>query len=265
MNRFERRKAESIERKVRELPPAARELAIQTAMELDDVLAEKRVEELMQEIRSFVEKEWTSRYDELCKQASEEQANRFTDRVAEVDRKAREYLSDLVRWRQAYLATYVAWLAAGGSPEPQGRLTSNEAIEAAAHEFKDRLEIIANRVEKDAGHFDHPELLYGALQWLATTYHDAKTGVRSCPDLDKSCRQASTFSYIAHQSEVTMGQYASDYEVTWGGKGVKLREHVGFGTSRDRRHTIRVAFFFDGKTKRVVVGYIGLHQQTRAT
>ena len=243
MNRFERRKAESIKRKVQALPPAARELAIQTGMELHDAIAEDRSEKRMQEIQSLLEKEWASRYDELCKQASEEQANRFTDRVAEVDRKAREYLSDLVRWRQAYLATYVTWLAAGGSPEPQGQLTSKEAIEAAAHEFKDRLEIIANRVEKDAGHFDHAELLYGALQWLATTYRDAKTGIRSCPDLDKSCRQASTFSYVAHQSEVTMGQYASDYEVTWGGKGVMLREHVGFGTSRDPRHTIRSRVF----------------------
>jgi hypothetical protein len=62
-----------------------------------------------------------------------------------------------------------------------------------------------------------------------------------------------------------MGQYKSDYEVTWRGKAVKLREHVGFGTSRDPRHTIRVAFFFDDRTKRVVVGYVGLHQQNRAT
>ena len=153
MNRFERRKAESIKRKVRALPPAARELAIQTGMELHDALAEERSEKRKQEIQSLVEKEWASRYDKLYKQVSEEQANRFTDRVAEVDRKAREHLSDLVRWRQAYLATYVAWLAAGGSPEPQGRLTSMEAIEAVAHEFKVRLAIIENRVEKDAGHF----------------------------------------------------------------------------------------------------------------
>ena len=265
MNRFERRKSKSIERKVQALPPAARELAIQTAMELDDALAEKRAEELMQKIRSLVEEEWASRYDKLYKQVSEEQANRFTHRVAEVDKKAREYLTDLVRWRQAYLATYLACFAAGGSPEPQGRLTSMDAIEAAAHEFKARLAIIDNRVEKDVGHFYRPELLYGALRWLATTYRDAKIGVRSCPDLDKSCRQASAFSYTAHQSEVTMGQYASDYQVTWGGKGVTLREHVGFGTSRDPRYTIRVAFFLDGKTKSVIVGYIGLHQQTRAT
>src|ERR1700681_4945983 len=42
MNRKERRKAESIKRKMRAMKPAARELAIQTGMELHDALAEKR-------------------------------------------------------------------------------------------------------------------------------------------------------------------------------------------------------------------------------
>jgi hypothetical protein len=102
------------------------------------------------------------------------------------------------------------------------------------------------------------------LRWLATTYHGAKTGV-SRPDLVESCRRARGFRYAAHQSEVTMGQYKSDYEITWRGKVVTLKEHVGFGTSRDPRHTIRVAFFFDDRTKKIVVGYVGLHQQNRAT
>jgi hypothetical protein len=53
----------------------------------------------------------------------------------------------------------------------------------------------------------------------------------------------------------------SDCEIIWRGKTVKLRERVGLGTSRDPRHTIRIAFFFDDKSKRVVVGYIGPQQQ----
>lgn len=213
MNRFERRNAESIKRKMRSMNPAARELAIQTGMELHDAIAEKRD----QQIKSLVQKEWASRLTELHKRAYQDQADRFAERIAEVDRKTHEYLSDLVRWRRAYLATYLAWRADGGSPEPQGRLTSMEAIEAAADEFTDRLKIIENRIAKDAGYFERPELLYGALRWLATSYHGAKTGV-TCPDLDESCRRASGFRYAAHQSELTMGQYSSDYEVTWHGQ-----------------------------------------------
>jgi hypothetical protein len=188
MNRSERRKAESVERKIRAMKPAARELAIQTGMELHDALAEKR----KQETRSLVHKEWASKFDELYKKVSEEQAERFAERIAEVDRKARDYQSEAIRWRRAYLATYLAAFASGGSPERQGRLTSMEAVEAAADEFNDRLTIIENRVEKDAGYFDQPELLYGVLRWLATTYHGAKTGV-SCPNLVESCRRASGF------------------------------------------------------------------------
>jgi hypothetical protein len=260
MNRLERRKAESIKRKIGALKPAVRELAIQTGMELHDAIAEKR----RQEFQLIFEKEWDAKQNELYKKVSEEQANRFAERLAEVDRKAREYERDVVRWRRAYLTTYLAGFASGGSPQPQGRLSSTEVIETAAGDFEDRLRIIETRVEKDARYFERPELLYGVLRWLATTYHGAKTGV-SCPDLVDSCRRASGFRYAAHQSEVTMGQYTSDYEITWRGKLAKLKEHVGFGTNKDPRHTIRVAFFFDDWLKKVIVGYVGLHQQTRAT
>jgi hypothetical protein len=212
----------------------------------------------------LVQNEWDSKFDELYEEVSEKQAERFADRIAEADRKAHEYQSEADRWRRAYLVTYLAAFASGRSAEPQGALTSTEAIEAAADEFKDRLAIVENRIEKEAGYFEHPELLYGVLRWLATTYHGAKTGV-SCPNLAESCKRASGFRYAAHQSEITMGQYESDYEITWRGKPVKLKEHVGFGTSRDPRHTIRLAFFFDDRAKRVVLGYVGLHQQNRAT
>jgi hypothetical protein len=69
----------------------------------------------------------------------------------------------------------------------------------------------------------------------------------------------------ARVRDVTMGQYASDYEIAWGGRVIQLKEHVGFGTRRDPRHTIRVAFFFDGRARKVVVGYVGLHQQNQST
>jgi len=264
MNRSQRRKDESIKRKIAAMNPAVREVAIQAGMELQDALAEKREQEIQQRVLSKVRKEWASRYNELHQKITEEQAKKFAERIAEVDGKAHEYRSDVVRWRRAYLATYLAGFASGSSHEPQGHLTATEAVEAAADDFNDRLTIIKNRVEKDADHFERPELLYGVLRWLATTYHGAKTGV-SCPNLDESCRRASGFWHAAHQSEVTMGQYASDYEITWRGKVVKLKEHVGIGTSKDPRRTIRVAFFFDDRDKKVVVGYVGQHQQNRVT
>jgi uncharacterized coiled-coil DUF342 family protein len=99
MNRSERRKAESIKRKIRALKPGARELAIQTGMELHDALAEKR----KQEIRSTVQKEWSSKYGELYDKISREQADRHAEQIAEVNRKAHKYHSQMVKWRRAYL------------------------------------------------------------------------------------------------------------------------------------------------------------------
>jgi hypothetical protein len=106
--------------------PAARELAIQTGMELHDALAEKR----KQDIQPMVNKEWASKRAALYKQASEEQANRLAEQIA-------------------------------------------MAVEAAAADFKDHLTIIDSRVEKEAGYFERPELLYGVLRWLATVPRQA--------------------------------------------------------------------------------------------
>jgi hypothetical protein len=42
--------------------------------------------------------------------------------------------------------------------------------------------------------------------------------------------EACQFRYNAHQSDVTMGMYSNDYELTYRGVKVKLKEHIGFGT-----------------------------------
>ena len=220
MNRAERRKDYSIKRKIGAMQPATRELAIQTGMELYDALAEK----YKQDIQSMVDKDWASKRAALYKQVSEEQSRRFAKQIAEADsrarecqaeldrnrreyqaeadRKTREHRSEVTRWRRAYLAMYLAAFASGGLPNAQGCcLTATEAVEAAASDFKAHLTIIENRVQKEAGYFERPELLYGVLQWLATTYHGAKTGV-SCPNFVESCRRASGFQYSAHQSNI---------------------------------------------------------------
>ena len=60
-----------------------------------------------------------------------------------------------------------------------------------------------------------------------------------------------------------MSMYANDYEVNYGGSRTKLKEHIGYGTSTEPRHTIRIAFFFDEKLRKVIIGYVGQHQATR--
>jgi hypothetical protein len=196
-------------------------------MELHDALAEKRKHEL----RSIVDNEWALKCDEIYKKVSKEQSDHFAERIAEIDRRAREYQNAVGRWRRAYLAAYLAGFASGRSPELEARLTSMEAVEAAADDFKDRLRIVESRVQKDAGHLERPELLYGVLRWLATTYHGAKTGV-SCSNLVESCRRASGFWYAPHQSEVTMGQ---------GTMPENIAEAVAEGIAMDRKEGLEMA------------------------
>ena len=145
----------------------------------------------------------------------------------------------------------------------QGIETTDEAIDAARKDFANHLEVLDGRVSKEVSQFEQPELLYAAFNWLATTYWNARTGVERCADLDHSCRESCQFRYNAHQSEITMSTYAADYEVTFGGARLKLKEHIGYGVSTEPRHTIRVAFFFDEKTRKVIIGYVGQHQATR--
>lgn len=137
------------------------------------------------------------------------------------------------------------------------------AIAAATKDFSAQLEVIDGRVEKDALQFEEPELLYAAFKWLATTYWNAKSGIEGCADLDKSCTEACQFRYSAHQSDVTIGRFSSDYEVVYEGMKFKLREHIGFGSDTEPRHTIRIAFFFSEAKKKIVIGFVGQHQATR--
>lgn len=121
---------------------------------------------------------------------------------------------------------------------------------------------VQGKVEDD---FKDPASAYDALEWIATTFHHAKIGKESCPDFDKSCRGASGFRYEAHQGDTTIGKYPDDYIIRWKEEKRKLERHVGTGSGKDSRHTLRIAFFFDDEEEVAVIGYIGQHQRTDAT
>jgi hypothetical protein len=185
--------------------------------------------------------------------------------LAAVSEALLEREGEIRLWKNMYLQSQRS-KAADPDSQPAdvpGIETTDEAIDAARKDFANRLEVLDGRVSKEASQFEQPELLYAAFTWLATTYWNARTGVERCADLDHSCRETCQFRYNAHQSEITMSTYATDYEVTYGGARVKLKEHIGYGVSTEPRHTIRVAFFFDEKARKVVIGYVGQHQATR--
>ena len=184
--------------------------------------------------------------------------------LAEASDRLLEKEEEIRQWKQMYLqSARSASTESGGAADEILIEDAKNAIETAARDFKEHLEFINGRIEKDTWQFEEPELLYAALRWLATVYWKARMGIERCADLDKSCRETCQFRYTAHQSEITMGIFASDYEVNYEGSKIKLSEHIGFGTRTEPRHTIRLAFFFDNAKCKVVIGYVGQHQATR--
>lgn len=121
---------------------------------------------------------------------------------------------------------------------------------------------VQRKVEND---FRDPASAHDALEWIATTFHNAKAGIESCDNLKKSCKGASGFDYGSDQEDTTIGKYPEDYKIKWKQEKRNLERHVGKGSSKDPRHTLRIAFFYDDEEEVVVVGYIGQHQRTDAT
>ena len=149
--------------------------------------------------------------------------------------------------------------------EPVPELESVEqAVKLVQQKFGDRInfQLIA---KSDTGiPFDNPRQVWDALEWLATTYYEAKTSGSGETDLDLSLRQACGWHYTPAQSPVTMGQYREYYEIWLRGRKRELVEHIGTGNGYNRG-TIRVAFLWDADEKKLVVGYIGRHQRTDAS
>jgi len=207
-----------------------------------------------------VSADWFKQYEEdlAALDALKKEAEETAEALRAKDEEVRQ-------WKQMYLQILQTKLDPQDVPNDDDSLIEDvsNAIDVAALKFRDRLAFVEGRVQKNSNEFEEPELFYAALSWLATVYWNAKAGKASCSDFDKSCRETCQFRYAAHQSEVTMGMFSSDYEVVWNKKKVKLKEHLGYGTSPEPRHTIRIAFFFDENIEKVVIGYVGQHQATR--
>ena len=140
------------------------------------------------------------------------------------------------------------------------------AVESARERFAGRLLFQLNSGSALEGNsFKWPDRFWRALEWLATSYYDSRTGIAAITDLDESCRSASGMWYKSSQHDVTMAAYRNWYTTKVGGRNIWLQEHIGKGTGFDPRRTIRIAFDWDRALQQVVIGYIGRHQRTSAS
>jgi hypothetical protein len=177
--------------------------------------------------------------------------------------------SEAESWRLAYVE---AMKASRGQSTDAMALESlpptsvKEVVERIEAEFKGRIVFALNgRSQVDDNPFEDTEGLYETLRFLGTTYLLARRGQEPCADLGLACREAAGFSYEPHQSDITIGMYKDYYTTKWKSKTLKLKNHVGKGSSKDARYCIRVAFEFDETDRVVVIGFLGQHQKTGAT
>ncbi|MDB6077486.1 MAG: hypothetical protein JWO82_1233 [Akkermansiaceae bacterium] len=184
-----------------------------------------------------------------------------------------ERAQDAAKYRNL-AATYRLALESGDRTEAEETLETSidsvaEALAAAAREYPDRLAFCWNsKSEDEQSPFEDPAAVLAALRWLATEYFDARNGTKLCSDLPKAFRENVTgWSYEPHQSKLTMNhrKHRDWYHANHNGREISLPGHLRYTSNTDARHSVRIAFAWDVETKKIVLGYLGQHQQNAAS
>ena len=238
----------------------------------DPVEAEDhKLQEEVEELRGEVER---LRRADAERRVEHERATRHRDGLAaerdalqaEIARLGAELSSSRETvdiWRLAVVSARLeeAGLPTNGRTEPR---TVRDAVARAEKLFPDRLAVALNSKSDKRSQFQKPQEVFDALAWLATDYHHRRANPGGSPDFDKLLKEACPgWSYKSSQTEITREQFEQWYTTNWEGTTYDLSPHLGKGTSYDPQNTIRIAFAWDDERRRVVVGYIGMHQRNR--
>ena len=108
--------------------------------------------------------------------------------------------------------------------------------------------------------FEDPQSVSDALDWLASNYYFARQGDMDFSQLNESLYRACRWKYSNNQHDRSFFQNEGHYRMLVNGKAYYLNETIGKGMGEDPVNTIRIAFYWDRPTKKVVIGYIGQHQ-----
>ncbi len=193
--------------------------------------------------------------------ANREQRERIE--VLESDLAKERDLSGYWRDQSHAKASPVALQSVG----PEGVSSVEDAIAWAEESYAGKLVFALNKKSDGETPYTHPIEVALAFQWLATAFLDARTGLCPCADLKLSIREhcGGAWFWMGGQSDYTVSKYEGDYHCTFEGVRYEVGEHVGTGTSKDPRQTIRIAFCYLESKQRILIGYVGQHQRTAAT
>ena len=112
--------------------------------------------------------------------------------------------------------------------------------------------------------YDAPEVLYQALELLASSYTQWRLGIIDRSAFDEQARNIGV-ELRRSVSPAAASAHGDQYFVRWAGAKHFLDQHLTKGVSRDPRYCLRIYFFFDEIAGRVVVGSMPNHLDTGAT
>ena len=199
------------------------------------------------------------------RRALEEKVASLENETRELDGEVRRLQQQVTLWRSNYETERRSKDESEPDPIPAEFTSVAHVLKVAESRFAERLLFKFNSASDTNYAYDPPADVWNALEWLATTYYDSRTGKISVPNLNESLREVSRFRYTPHQSDNTIGMYPDSYYTRINGHKVLLKEHMGAGIDRSPTNSIRIAFNWDRQSGKVIVGYIGLHQHNRKT
>ena len=187
----------------------------------------------------------------------------LSEQASELESDFNESRNLAEMWRISYQDMLRAQEPAAARALPEFESVA-QVVQLAERRLVGRLRFLLNSKSDTEIPFDNPQQIWDALEWLATTYYQAKTGESGESDFDLSLRRTCGWRYTPDQSNTTVGQYRDYYETRVGNRRRELREHIGTGNGY-HRGTIRIAFAWEADEQKVVVGFIGRHQRTDAS
>lgn len=225
--------------------------------------------ELIEELQALKREQESATSESLVLQREVEglQADKqaLADEVTELRDQLRISETNATNWRNAYDAGMSTEDMAAPEPIPAEIASVREAWDLAKARLGHRLAFRPNKKSEIDYNYKRPKEVWDALEWLATTYHDVRTGKTRVIDLNESIKNTcSGWEYRPNQTDITLNTFREWYETTKDGKTFELREHLAKGTGRDA-NVIRIAFAWDEDSERAIVGYIGPHQRSRSS
>lgn len=172
-----------------------------------------------------------------------------------------ELATDIKRLRsKAHAATYApgskAELAMDVVDETFDDLTQ---LPQWAADNKDRIEILPRALSgAKKSNYLRPDLICKALMILAGPYREHRAGRLSAEALS-NLMMVDGFRIEGSVGPSVAGEYGDAYFVKWQGRRCFMDQHLLKGGGRDERYCMRVYFFWDAETSRVVCGELPAH------